>query len=884
MKKRILRGGRRFILLSVQHLAAVLAAVCAAVILSNIYFEVNGITDSRSYMLYPWEENGEYEKSPVFNSVFNTSVNDIITMAVIRTQMETEGKFDGKKRVDIAAFVNRKNGSAQTTVSAEYYLEDLIKWSEYGFTYKELTPFYSNSSHIEMEAFKRFRTQQELAKKSSGNTVVISDKEITNAEVTDREAFVFDTPEQKEEITVTIETPSPEEEQITNEEVTNETLMFQREVLEERYKTVDGSSISEYVADWNEYDEFVNTLISASNQLAYNYDTYKKFSGSYDSDQSNLRYCLMIPTTEGYQYFCNVENLPKNVEAMRAEEITAFFRDYGAYLYYYPEHMEYETNTEMSEDEVREALNRYSYVYPEECRIWIAVDTTYPVEDGLQYGKMQYESFTPYYSLWLIGVGAAICVFVVLFIVNTFYEGKREGAEKNEGREEILRLVDHIPAEIMLFLATVIGWLFFVVCVAGHYTFESYTMEERIVFMAVLSWIFSMVFMFFYLSLVRRLRAHAFWKNTIAGWLFVKGICLTRKICGGLKRFADRVYNDKSLVVRTWGPYLFFLAVNLFGLGILFTNFWILGLLGAAAFDLGVGVLQFRMNRTRQQIIDGIQTIREGNITYQVDTTDMYGDNLELANAVNSIGDGIRAAVETSMKDERLKADLITNVSHDIKTPLTSIINYVDLIKREDIQNERVKGYIDILDAKSQRLKQLTEDLVEASKISSGNIVYQFERINFVELIHQTLGEFSEKFEEKNLDIICRLPEEAVPIEADSRRIWRVIENLYNNIYKYALPGTRVYMDMEKCMENGQECVLFSVKNISAQPLNIQADELTERFIRGDVSRSTEGSGLGLSIAKNLTEAQNGSFTIYLDGDLFKVILKFPLYKRKEGA
>jgi signal transduction histidine kinase len=243
-----------------------------------------------------------------------------------------------------------------------------------------------------------------------------------------------------------------------------------------------------------------------------------------------------------------------------------------------------------------------------------------------------------------------------------------------------------------------------------------------------------------------------------------------------------------------------------------------------------------------------------------------------LANAINNIGEGLHSAVDASVKNERLKTDLITNVSHDIKTPLTSIINYVDLLKRENIEDEKIKGYIDILDNKSQRLKNLTEDLVEASKISSGNIKLEMSKINFVELINQTEGEFSEKLEVKGLQIIKTLPIDSVFIQADGRRMWRVIENLYNNVAKYAMPNTRVYVDV-KAEANKVMC---SIKNISENPLNINADELTERFIRGDVSRSTEGSGLGLSIAKNLTSLQKGTFDIYLDGDLFKVTITFP--------
>ena len=197
--------------------------------------------------------------------------------------------------------------------------------------------------------------------------------------------------------------------------------------------------------------------------------------------------------------------------------------------------------------------------------------------------------------------------------------------------------------------------------------------------------------------------------------------------------------------------------------------------------------------------------------------------------------------VASAMKSERLKTDLITNVSHDIKTPLTSIINYVDLLKRENLQDPKIQGYLDVLEAKAQRLKTLTEDVVEASKVSSGNISLEMMDVNLVEMVNQTIGEFSEKMEAKKLTIVASLPEEQAIVHVDGRRMWRVLENIFNNAAKYAMPGTRVYADLR--VNEGK--VSFSLKNVSENPLNINAEELTERFIRGDVSRSTEGSGTG---------------------------------------
>ena len=238
---------------------------------------------------------------------------------------------------------------------------------------------------------------------------------------------------------------------------------------------------------------------------------------------------------------------------------------------------------------------------------------------------------------------------------------------------------------------------------------------------------------------------------------------------------------------------------------------------------------------------------------------------------VNDIAGGFKNAIEENLKAERLKTELITNVSHDIKTPLTSIINYVDLLKKEDIKDEKIKEYIDILDVKSQRLKKLAEDLVEASKASSGNVKLNIESINIKELINQTIGEFKDRLESRNLQIETDMPHEDVRVDADNRYMFRIMENLFSNISKYAQENSRVYIDVKKTNKK----VNISIKNISKDRLNISSDELMQRFVRGDKSRYTEGSGLGLSIAKSLTELQRGTFDIVIDGDLFKVVMEW---------
>lgn len=250
-----------------------------------------------------------------------------------------------------------------------------------------------------------------------------------------------------------------------------------------------------------------------------------------------------------------------------------------------------------------------------------------------------------------------------------------------------------------------------------------------------------------------------------------------------------------------------------------------------------------------------------------------YPSNKELKDSINNIGDGLNNAIAKSIKNERMKTELITNVSHDIKTPLTSIINYVDLLKKEGTDCDKAPEYVDILERKAARLKNLTEDLIEASKLNSGVADICKEKIDVIQLLKQSLGEYSEKFAEKKLEVISSVFEEHIYVNADGRKIWRVFENLYNNIYKYAMPGTRVYIDTETFGET----VTISIKNISDEPLNCDSSELTERFIRGDASRSTEGSGLGLSIARSIIEIHDGVLTVTLDGDLFKVQIDLPM-------
>lgn len=280
-----------------------------------------------------------------------------------------------------------------------------------------------------------------------------------------------------------------------------------------------------------------------------------------------------------------------------------------------------------------------------------------------------------------------------------------------------------------------------------------------------------------------------------------------------------------------------------------------------------------------QRICRASDALAEGGLDQKISLFGLYGEYREIAENLNCASKDINIAIEEQLKSERMKTELITNVSHDLKTPLTSLISYADLIRQEPCENEKIHEYAEVLERHSSRLKRLVDDLVEASKASTGNLEIHLEACHAEILLTQAVGEFQQKLQENELDLKIRQPENSITILADSRRLWRVFDNLMNNICKYAQRGTRVYLTLEET----PQYAVFTFRNISRTELNYLPEELEERFVRGDLARNTEGNGLGLSIAKSLVELQNGKFELTIDGDLFKVILKLPKLERENS-
>lgn len=365
--------------------------------------------------------------------------------------------------------------------------------------------------------------------------------------------------------------------------------------------------------------------------------------------------------------------------------------------------------------------------------------------------------------------------------------------------------------------------------------------------------------LFYILNFAVRIKSGKWWENTIVYKIFCAAGHAAKRI-------------SENIPALQKGLLLFFgiNAAEVFVFAIFGVNYgkimviWLLEKLAVLIF----GTACLIQLKTLQE---GSRHIAEGDASYKIETQKMYPVLKEYGDNLNRINEGIVKAVDEKMKSERFKTELITNVSHDIKTPLTSIINYVDLLEKEDIGNETAKEYLEVLKRQSARLKKLIEDLIEASKASTGNLSVNLEKLEAGVFMVQTVGEFEEKTMKNELELIIDKPETPIYIMADGRHFWRVIDNLMNNICKYAQPQTRVYITLAQTDEK----VTITFRNTSRYPLNITSEELMERFVRGDSSRNTEGNGLGLSIAKSLMELMKGSLTLHIDGDLFKVILAF---------
>ena len=459
-------------------------------------------------------------------------------------------------------------------------------------------------------------------------------------------------------------------------------------------------------------------------------------------------------------------------------------------------------------------------------------------------------------------ISALLTLLLIIYLTSVI------GHDGNDDSRININTFDRIPIEIIAFCAMLISCMPFILLEFAENDYNAInSIAITAYFVIYICTVITMT------TVIKRIKAKQLLKTSITGKVLVWCLQICKKIVNKMSEIWNTITyspNTTAKVIITTGltVFIWLLLIAIFGNNTMFPIIMI-GLIGFILYKT------IKIFKDYLQIEKKLKDVYEGNTQSELDEKSVENVFKNSVIYLNDISNGFENAVQDRMKSEMMKAELITNVSHDIKTPLTSIINYVDLLKQENIQDEKAREYIEILENKSQRLKRLTEDLVEASKVSTGNISLNFEKINIVELIKQATGEFEDKLKKRGLEPIINSDQNEINIMADSKYMYRIIENLYSNISKYALENSRVYVDIKMSKTEPVPNVQIEIKNISKDKLNISADELMQRFVRGDKSRTTEGSGLGISIAQNLTELQNGKFELKLDGDLFKVELTF---------
>jgi len=470
-----------------------------------------------------------------------------------------------------------------------------------------------------------------------------------------------------------------------------------------------------------------------------------------------------------------------------------------------------------------------------------------------EYGYSYYQQIVNKYEKCLevgIPMGLLSLIFFVVYMIMNFKLPKT--------KREFWNYYNKIPLEVIVTLLSIDIAL--IVTIA----------EEPNAFVNQFCIIPIFILLFYFILIIKQLsnfeRKRDFFKTS---WCVRVIIWLLKKMKSGIKEMRNAIKQNKDFDLTKKIVTVAILCVVAEFIVLTMSGSWIEFFALIIIFGIQLGFLIYFVKKLGylNEIMKGVHKIKEGELNYKIEEkNDIYFSSL--ANDINNISQGLENSIEQRIKSERMKSELITNVSHDLKTPLTSIINYVELIKKEEnIQPEYLKDYVQVLDKKSKRLKILIEDLFEASKASTGNIELELVRLDLKQLLQQSIGELEDKLEEANLSLRVNLTEEDTYVLADGRRLYRVFENLLCNISKYSLKNTRVYIDVTK--EDGK--IITTMKNISSYELNFDPDEIMERFKRADESRNTEGSGLGLAIARDLVSLQGGKMSIEIDGDLFKV-------------
>lgn len=611
--------------------------------------------------------------------------------------------------------------------------------------------------------------------------------------------------------------------------------------LKERYAPKGYTDLLDFAnrnPKWNgRLQEAYELLEGSLNRLQEDLELAKQLESSWKEGNTNITYLFFNPKTK--EIYTNATN---GSQGKTGEETLEKIQNMERYLMVSEELKDFRTNLKYARaTKWMDLLGTYQT--KEGGSIFaIGIDTRYPIGDIFYQNHRDYQRHFHYAWRFVISGMVLLLYGSIAFVWLTLVAGRKRGDE-----ELHFLWMDRIPIEITL--GGMLCLMIFGSFVAN--IFLSTGVLDLFVWIVLLPFFLGLLFLG-YLSVVRSIKGRRVWRQSL--------LYRMKNLIQRLLAHINQIWKD-----ILWLAFLVVLHAILLGFrtGFLFFIFVVLVDILSVVFFLQkeVGVVAIQK---------GIRELSQGNLNYKIPMQGLSKEQAQMAGSINSIGDGFEKVLADNIKSEKMKTELIANVSHDIKTPLTSIINYVGLLKQEDFSDSKIQKYIEVIEKKSQQLKALTEDVVEASRVTSGAITLEKMNLNLAELLQQVSGEFEERFQKRELKEILEIQQKEVVACVDGKRIWRVFENLYGNVEKYSLESSRIYTELKKEGERIQFCM----KNVSKYPLNMDADELTERFIRGDLSRSTEGSGLGLSIAKSIIELHGGKMELQIDGDLFKVTIE----------
>ncbi len=860
------------------------AVLLVADIVFCSYISVEFLDGDVRYALDPFPSDAN-DVDEAITDIFAHQASDMMKYVAACKLLGASKELDVNKIVDIADYYHDR----ERTVTAHFYMSDLINYGRRGIVYSsrslnitDFVYYYGDPIYVQNFALDEygklyFKGFENVNKNRTSANYSPSGEDLILGEGSEevKRAMAELMPADLMHLVVEYcirEYPDFVQVSNWNEDLFSVTF---KEPIVGNPSTPNYMFIREKARNWDEFFIAVEELEDVSTLFSNAYDIYREGQRIYDTSNMNLMYLIRTRDEKGLMRTYTNDQSSKYLDD---DELTNSFSNHNLFIISYYDELEYATLSDISESVLTDVIKQYPDVYPNNTHVWMYLDDTSSRADDIYYNlTYRYNDVKQVARLFCMIITLLALIWLGLFAYIAYISGIFEVDGKDEHRVfpqdkiwiEAFFIFAFIVFRVALlhlnYLKELVNENYCRISAESGGPLRNAGISSYLAF-AAFGFLCSIFLAFFFFSFVRRIRAGILYEYSF-----------TRTIKEIFDHFALTLSGSEGAVATVLIPYIFFLVLNLGGmsLGIFMIPknmaYTTLIFLLMLFMDIIVGINMFLTTAEKKDLLDGVERIRGGDIDYKIDAQNLRAENRNLAISINNIGEGIKSAVNDSIMEETLRTELITNVSHDLKTPITTILNYSDLLRRDDLTEKQKDDYLKVIGEKSIRLKKLLEDLLEASKLSSGQFELHKETTDLTELLTQAIGEYSDRFKERHLEVVCtEFPR--VLIYADAGLLWRVFDNLFGNICKYAMKDTKINVNFD--VFGGR--VFIKIKNVSAVRPRFQGEALTERFIRGDASRQSEGTGLGLFIAKSLVEAHNGTFEVIVDGDIFTSFIDLP--------